>query len=212
MRLYLSSLDLGAHAARLPALAGGTQRCAIVLNALDHRPEARVACQRSHTEALAALGLAVDELDLRRYFGASAALATRLDALDMIWVTGGNPFILRRAMRQSGFELAGCAAVQRARLLYAGCGAAAAITARSLRGLDNIDDPEDTPPGYEGAVVWDGLRLLPFALAVHYRCGHPHGPAVELLTAFYENEGMPYRTLADGAVLVVDGRDVQTLA
>jgi dipeptidase E len=41
MRLYLSSFDLGEQPEALVALVGSARRAAIVVNALDHRPEGR---------------------------------------------------------------------------------------------------------------------------------------------------------------------------
>ena len=41
---------------------------------------------------------------MRAHFGDAQSLKTRLSAYDLVWVMGGNSFVLRRAMRSSGFD------------------------------------------------------------------------------------------------------------
>lgn len=79
------------------------------------------------------------------------------------------------------------------------------IAAQSLRGLEIIDDPQDVPAGYDAPVIWQGLGLVPFSLAVHVDSDHPESKVVDREIAYYELHGIPYRTLRDGEALVVDG-------
>ena len=108
MRLYLSSYRIGDRAGSLLALLGGGKRAAIIENALDtFSTEARDIYRREAYDPaheLAALGIAGTPLDLRQYFGRPVALRERLSRFDLVWVTGGNAFVLRRAMKQSGFD------------------------------------------------------------------------------------------------------------
>jgi dipeptidase E len=79
------------------------------------------------------------------------------------------------------------------------------IAYRSLSGLEITDDPVEVPAGYHADVVWDGLALLPFALAVHFKSDHSETESTNREIAFYEENGIPYRTLRDGEALVVRG-------
>ncbi len=208
MRLYLSSFDLGDRPEELVALAGAARRAAIILNALDNRPKARADWLKDQTGKLTGLGFSVVELDLRTYFGKPDRLETFLGGIDLVWINGGNTFILRRAMKQSGFDRLIKNAVAGNAIVYAGFSAAAVIASGCLRGLELTDDPQDVPPGYDAAVVWDGLGFVPFALAVHFKSDHPESDSVDREIAFYEGNGIPYRTLRDGEVLIVhDGRE-----
>src|SRR6195256_3482543 len=74
MRLYLSSFDLGDRPEELVGLTGSARRAAIILNALDNRPEGRAVWLKEQTDKLVGLGFSVVELDLRSYFGASDQL------------------------------------------------------------------------------------------------------------------------------------------
>lgn len=205
MRLYLSSFDLGDRPEELVALTGSARRASIIVNALDNRPERRADWLRKQTDKLLALGYSVVELDLRSYFGTSDKLKGLLSDIDVVWINGGNAFILRRAMKQSGFDGLIRSALARDEIVYAGFSAAAVIAFDSLKGLEIIDDPHDIPSGYDANVVWEGLGLIPFALAVHFNSDHPESESVDREIAFYEANGIPYRTLRDGEALIVHG-------
>ncbi|WP_321963527.1 Type 1 glutamine amidotransferase-like domain-containing protein [Paraburkholderia sp. J7] len=205
MRIYLSSFDVGARPEQLVRLVGGEMRAAVIVNALDHREAARAQWLESQSTKLRALGLAVQELDLRQFFGATDRLREALQQVDVVWVNGGNAFILRRAMKQSGFDVAIADLLERDRIVYAGFSAAAVIASSTLRALVRVSDPAEIPPGYDSAVVWDGLRLLPFSFVVHFESDHPESAAVGEEVEFYERHCMPYRTLRDGEAFVMDG-------
>jgi dipeptidase E len=206
MRLYLSSFDLGDRPEELVALAGSARRAAIIVNALDHRPEGRAVWLKEQTDKLAGLGFSVVELDLRSYFGAPDRLKRFLSDIGLVWINGGNAFILRRAMKQSGFDELIKSAVARDEIVYAGFSAAAVIAFDSLKGLELTDDPEDVPSGYDANIVWEGLGFVRFALAVHFKSDHPESASVDREIAFYEAAGIPYRTLRDGEALIIHDR------
>jgi dipeptidase E len=106
-------------------------------------------------------------------------------------------------MRQSGFDGLVKSALARDEIVYSGFSAAAVIAFDNLKGLDIIDDPNDIPSGYDANIVWEGLGLIPFALAVHFKSDHPESESVDREIAFYEANGIPYRTLRDGEALIV---------
>jgi dipeptidase E len=206
MRLYLSSFDVGNCPDELVALAGEARRAAIILNALDHRPQARAGWLERQTSKLVGLGFSVVELDLRNFFGAAAQLQQVLSEVDLVWINGGNAFILRRAMKQSGFDAIISDAVARDEIVYAGFSAAAVISSKSLKGLELTDNPHEVPVGYDPEIVWQGLGFVPFAIAVHFKSDHPESASVDREIAFYEESGIPYRTLRDGEALVIHGK------
>ena len=55
---------------------------------------------------------------------------------------------------------------------------------------------------------WNGLGLLQEAFVPHYQSpGHPETDAMHDVVARYRAEGVAYRTLRDGQVLLVKGPD-----
>jgi dipeptidase E len=205
MRLYLSSYDLGNDPDALLTLTGTARRAAVILNALDNRPDARAHWGKDQTDKLVRLGCEARELDLRDHFGATESLDKILRDTDLVWINGGNTFILRRAMRQSGFDALIKGALARDAIVYAGFSAGTVIAFDSLRGLELVDDPNEVPAGYPMDTVWDGLGLIPFAIAVHFKSGHRESDLVDRTVAFYRANRIPYRTLRDGEALVIDG-------
>ena len=204
MKLYASSYGLGNEPAKLQALFAPAAAVAIVTNALDFSsdlPRRASALQREIGD-LATIGLVAAELDLRNYFGRKQALDEQLARYAGVWVVGGNTFILRRAMRYSGFDEL---LPLRARdFVYAGYSAGSCVLAPTLRGIDLIDPPEEVPDGYASEILWDGLGLLDYSIAPHFRSKHPDFARVELVVDYFVQHGMPYRALRDGEVIVVE--------
>jgi dipeptidase E len=203
--MYLSSFKLGNRPEALQELVGTDRRAAIIMNALDNFPEPRAQWLEAQSNALHKLGFSVSEFDLRAYFERENDLRDVASSINTVWINGGNAFILRRAMKQSGFDAIIKQALARDTLVYAGFSAAAVICYRSMRGLEITDNPNDAPEGYDPEIVWEGLGLLPYAIAVHYKSDHSETDQTDQEIAFYKANGIPYRTLRDGQALVIDG-------
>lgn len=215
MRLYLSSYRLGASAARLKKLLNGGKRAAVIQNALDFIPaEARLAYEANIYDPKAELGdwgIEAEELDLRRYFGKPDALEKALAGFDLVWAVGGNAFLLRRAMRQSGFDRIIGELLCEDALVYGGFSAGAVVATPSLKGIDVMDDPQQLAPGYDESILWEGLDLVDFSVVPHYRSVHAEAEAAEKAVTFLEETGMPFQPLRDGEVIIVEGRNVTLL-
>jgi dipeptidase E len=210
VRLYLSSMMLGDHRDRLLAMAGGRgARMAVIANALDNIPlEAQLEYARTRMDTIAYFagqGFDPSPLDLRFYFGRAAALRDVLLRHRIVWATGGNAFLLRRAMLESGFDevvrdLFGEG------LIYAGWSAGACVAGTSLRPIGLMDVPDVTAAGYEpGEPLWEGLGLVPFTIIPHHSSDHPEAPAAERAVEYATAHGIEHVALRDGDVLVSDG-------
>lgn len=215
MRLYLSSYRLGASAFRLKKLLNGGRRAAVIQNALDFIPsEARRAYETSiydPKEELADWGIEAEELDLKDYFGQPRVLEKALAGFDLVWAVGGNAFLLRRAMRQSGFDHIIAELLREDALVYGGFSAGAVVATPSLKGIEIMDDPQQLAPGYDGSIPWNGLGLVDFSIVPHYRSAHDEAEAAEKTVSFLEAADMPFQPLRDGEVIVVEGRNVTLL-
>lgn len=225
MRLYLSSYRVGDRAGSLLALLSGGpergqgpatglhgaesfsgRRAALVENALDlHSDEARELHRREVYDPaaeLTSLGIGVSRLDLRDYFGRSEALAAALATFDLVWVAGGNTFVLRRAMKASGFDDLITRMLDNDEIVYGGFGAGAVVASPGLGGMQLFDDAGAVPHGYDPETVWDGLGLIDHAIVPHYRSPHPETAAAERATRHLAGQGLRYRALRDGEVIV----------
>ena len=177
MRLYLSSFRIGEHPQRLLELVGNNRRTAVVNNALDALPpDGRTQGLQEELARLDEIGLTGEEVDLRDYFTATgeAELARRLRSFGLLWVRGGNTFVLRRAAAASGFDRAVVDLLDEDAVAYGGYSAGVCLVTPSLRGLELCDEAHAVPADYPVTeTIWEGLGLLPYAVAPHYRSDHP---------------------------------------
>lgn len=213
MRLYLASYSTPETAGQLLRMVGAGHRVGVISNAVDYIPAAdRQTYARNVSDPiteLQALGLDAYDLDLRTFFRRPEALLAELTQTRLVWVTGGNAFLLRRAMRQSGFDAIAPGLVWARRLIYAGWSAGACVAAPTLRGLEHMDDPMSLAEGYDPEPVWEGLGMIDAAIIPHFRSDHPEAEAAERTAQWMAAHRMPYRTLRDGDVLIQDGESLE---
>ncbi len=208
MRLYLSSSRMGYRFDRLVDLAGPKARVAVIPNAADFIPGVARALYLQHVlnpiERFRKYGLQANELDLRHYFGRPAKLEAALADIGVVWASGGNTFLLRRAMRQSGFDTLLRRRLAEDSLVYAGWSAGAVIAGPTLRGIEQMDAPGRLAQGYEPAPIWDGLGLRPYVIVPHFASNRPEAAAARCAQVL-QARGVPHRTLRDGQAIVVEG-------
>ena len=204
MKLFLSSYHVGTRGQELRDLVTRRGPAAIVTNACDVF-EQRLLHHQRNVDDLSALGFATEELDLKEYFGNTAALRHRLRDVALVWAVGGSAFALARAMSASGFADAAFDLVSSGELVYGGYSAGACVAGPDLEGLDLMDDPDANPVGYPPIAPAETLGWVPWRIVPHWRSDHPESAAAELLVEHLSRAGLHYRTLTDGEALVVDG-------
>lgn len=215
MRMYLSSFRVGDRPDRLLSLLDGpaaTGEVAVIANALDALPdeERQVAFERE-ADALTALGLRPAELDLRAYFdGPPGRVADALRRFPLVWVRGGNVFVLRHALARSGADQALTDLLRQDAIVYAGYSAGACVLAPDLRGLEQCDDPEAVRAAYGAPARQDGLALLDYVVVPHIDSpGHPESEVLGKVAEVYRAGGTAHRPLRDGQVIVIDGEHTE---
>lgn len=106
MKLYLSSYKVGKDAEGFKNLVNKiAAKVAVIDNSRDYSTdlERKTKSLQGEMDAMIKLGFVPEHLDLREYFDKSEALIEKLSHFDALWVVGGNSFLLRKAMEQSGF-------------------------------------------------------------------------------------------------------------
>lgn len=208
MRLFLSSQDLGNYAERARRLAGANNRAAFIKNAQDmYPPEQRNDSTPEKKKMFEDAGFEFEELDLREYFGKPDKLLSKLSNFGSFWSSGGNTFILRRAMKASGLDEILKKLLAEDKILYGGWSAGACVTSGDLHGLDGGDHPgtDIVPPDYPvKETLWEGLGLVDFAVVPHYQSDW-FGDEADRWVTYLKAHKRPYRTLKDGQVMVIDG-------
>lgn len=202
MRLYLSSFRTGAHTDALVAMTGG-RRTALIPNAADGWPaDVREGLVRRDLDDLGALGLDVTLADLRQ-----PGTVHTLSDYDLLWVRGGNVFMLRRVLADSGADAVLLDLLRDDALVYGGYSAGGCVLAGDLTGLAHVDDP-----GVVADPLMTGLGLLDRPFVPHVRSpGHPETAECDEVSAAYTAAGQPHWALRDGEVLLIDGDRTELL-
>ena len=212
MRLYLSSFRLGNKPEALLEMLKGSKRTALIGNAMDFVDEQqRKVSMTSEVERLKSIGLEPTEIDLRDYFGTTDDLRKVLGGFDLLWVRGGNSFILRRAFQQSGADEIVKALLADNAVVYGGYSAGTIMLCPSLHGIELVDPPNEVPEGYDNPIIWDCLNIIPYSIAPHYKSNHPESVDIDKSVEYFEKNNMPYKALRDGQVIVVDGSKEEIL-
>lgn len=207
MRLYLSSYRLGNQPDKFVSLFGSNKRAALILNARDNfSPTDREKGTVEQAEVLAKLGIIASELDLRKFFGNPDALRKELSQYDAVWIPGGNAFLLRRAMHDSGFDLIIKNLLDQDKIVYAGYSAAVIVLSPTLRGIELVDDASAVRETYQVDPIWDGLSILSYSVVPHYQSNHPESAAIDKVVEFFEKERIPFKPLKDGQAIVINGK------
>ncbi|MGV9823171.1 Type 1 glutamine amidotransferase-like domain-containing protein [Nocardia xishanensis] len=211
MRLFLASYRFGKHADRLAALVGAPGRVAVIPNACDAWPAAWSSAVTSDLVPLRKLGYAPEVLDLRDYVGRPVDLERRLAEFPLLWVRGGNTFVLRAQFARSGADLALARLLAADALVYAGYSAGACLLTPDLHGLESMDDPREVPPTCGVEPRWDGLNLVERRIIPHIDSPTDPDGFGDRLAADYRAAGIPHWALTDDEVVVVDGDRVELL-
>lgn len=194
-------------------LIGDNKRTAIIMNAQDNSlPEARAERLQREIENLTSLGLQPEELDLRNYFGKAEELKAAMADFGYFWVRGGNVFLLRRAYKQSGFDNLLVELLKNDSVAYGGFSAGICILAPSLKGIELVDPKDDVTEGYDKAVVWEGLSVLGYVIAPHYKSDHPESADIDRCVDYFKENGIAHKTLRDGEVIVINGAEEKTVS
>jgi dipeptidase E len=204
MKLYLSSYKFGNSIHSLADMISDNKSIAIIQNARDAYadPEGRQASLQSDMESLAEIGLKPEELDLRDYFTQNIQLQEKLSELGGVWVVGGNTFVLRRTLQESGMDHWLRGQKESKEFVYAGYSAGICVLAPTLKGIHLADDLIAAKELFNREVLWDGLGLISYMPVPHYRSDHPESHLMEDVVSFMEKESLPYRTLSDGEVII----------
>lgn len=179
----------------------------VVFNAQDWKSGSdRTADYEQEAERLRSIGLEPTEIDLRNYFDKSNELEQELLNYDLVWVRGGNVFVLRRAFKQSGADTVIKELIESDSIAYGGYSAGVDILQPHLHGIELVDPPDVVPEGYDSEIIWDCLGILNYCVAPHYKSDHPESADIDKTVAYYIENHIPFIALRDGEAIVIDDK------
>jgi len=206
MKYYLSSYEVGNETEKLKRLVP-KGKIGYIPNARDFTgadPERRAKRNDKDMSSLRELSLEVELVNLQDYFGKRDELKKKLEELGAIFISGGNVFILRQAMKLSGLDQLLKEFQGRDDFLYAGYSAAGCILSPSLKAYEIVDNATDTPYAGLKEVIWDGLGFIDFAFMPHWDSDHPESAAVDKEIEFCKQNNISYKAIRDGEVIIIE--------
>jgi dipeptidase E len=160
--------------------------------------------QKEEIEKLNGLGFISEALDLKKYFGKEPVLEEKLSQLNGIWVSGGNTFVLRQAMRLSGFDNIFADLKLRNDFLYAGYSAGICVLCDSLKYIKDVDNPYEFPYESNKEVIWEGLNYFKYGILPHYDSDHPESETIGKQRQICINNKWEFKVIRDGEVFIID--------
>ena len=209
MRLFLASQYFGNHADRLSDMVGENRKALVITNARDYRENKSLDAKR---KLFKQNNLDFQELDLREYFGKSDELRLFIDDYQpgLVVLAGGNMFLLRRALYQSGFDKILNRDINDNKYVLAGYSAGSIVVGPDLHGFKQLDNPYLVLPGYQEEVVWDGLGLTD-VLVLPHADSPKYIQKIADASALFDRNDWKNIVLNDSDVFVVDGDKEEVL-
>lgn len=208
MKYYLSSFKLGNETKKLAELIGKTSgKFGYISNAIDFTGADPIRKKNSDDENMRELeeyGATVEFLDLKNYFGKKEELKKKLQQLGGLYVGGGNTFVLRQAMKLSGFDELLIEMKERDDFLYVAFSAGVCVLCPSLKIYAMTDDANDFPYPQKKTQIWEGLGILDFTFEPHYRSDHPESASVEKEVQHCIDNKILFKAYRDGEVLIIE--------
>lgn len=212
MRLFLASYRFGRHYDVFAELAGAPGPIAVIANACDSWRAGRAAAVTSELVPLRKLGFTPHEVDLREYLGRPYELRHTLSRFPVLWVRGGNTFVLRAQFARSGADTVIPELLAADSLLYAGYSAGACLLAPNLRGLESADDPGEVLPTCGIDPVREGLGIIDRPIVPHVDSPTDPDGTGNALAAHFRATGTAHWALTDADVVVRKGDDIRVHA
>lgn len=181
---------------------------AVVTNAKDYKtPSERTIKVKEVLDFFSDLGVKPVELDLRKYFTSQVNLENEIKKYQAIWMAGGNVFLLRRALKQTGLDRILGDQVRKNEIVYGGDSAGAMIAGPTLKGTWNESEDEDNPnfiaEGYNKKVIWEGLNFINYVPVPHYQ-SVDYGDFMDEYVKYLEQQGWPYKTMREEQAIVIN--------
>ncbi len=204
MKLYLSSYKIGDKTEHLKKwIEENHNKIFLIPNALDQFPDGERKSEsiNSNISELRALGFEVEILNLKDFFEKPEKIVGFINNVKAFYVIGGNTFVLRLAMKFSGFDEFIKSKSNDPSYLYAGFSAGICVLAESLIGTELTDDPNINPYNNQAA-IYEGLGLIDYMPIPHYKSDHKESKLAEITKEFYDKHNIKYKTLSDGDVII----------
>lgn len=211
MRLFLSSYRAGNYADKLIEIFGEGANVAVITNARDYKtPPKRKIKVKEVLDFFTDLKMKPVEIDLRKYFTSQVNLANEFENYQAVWLAGGNVFLLRRALKQTGLDKILTDKVRSSAIVYGGESAGAIIAGPTLMHSEmggDEDSPDFIAEGYKKEVIWNSLQFVDFVPVPHYQ-DPDYGEEIEKYIKRLDKASIPHKEMTnDQAIVIEDSKE-----
>lgn len=201
MLLYLSSQKLGNHVDVLKKwIKDHDNKILLIFNALDAKGQEVIDRNVSEDKkVLEEIGFDVSICDLKKYFDCPEKLRENFRKYHAFCVMGGNVFLLRQAMKYSGFDQF-LKEVSSSNYLYIGYSAGSVILSKDLSGFRGIDD--EIFYRLKEDLLYEGLSLIDYLFIPHYQSNYRKVELIHNLVEDCRKNDISFQAVRDGDVII----------
>ena len=204
MILYLSSKYFGANTDYLEQwIENNNRNVLLIFNALDCKGKDKIINNvNNDKKLLEKIGFEVTVVDLKDYFGRYEELKKICLEFNAFCVMGGNVFVLRQAMKYSGFDRFLKEISTDNNYLYIGYSAGVCVLSEKLDIYEKVDEPINY---YNNEIIYDGIDLIKYTFIPHYKSNYHKSHLIDELVDKCKLENIEYKALSDGEVIIEKG-------
>lgn len=201
MLLYLSSQKLGNRVDVLKKwIKEHDNKILLIFNALDAKGQEVIDRNVSEDKkVLEEIGFDVSICDLKKYFDCPEKLRGDFRKYPAFCVMGGNVFLLRQAMKYSGFDQF-LKEVSSSNYLYIGYSAGSVILSKDLSGFRGIDD--EIFYRLKEDLLYEGLSLIDYLFIPHYQSNYRKVELIHNLVEDCRKNDISFQAVRDGDVII----------
>lgn len=201
MVLYLSSQKFGDDTSFLEEwITEHDNKILLIYNALEMKGEEVIQKNsKEDKELLEKIGFDVKIVDLKDYFDNKDKLNNDFKKYSAYCIMGGNVFILRQAMKYSGFDAFLESNINKD-YLYIGYSAGSSVLSRNIKILDSVDAPISFYK--ENSIVYNGIGLIDYVFIPHYKSDYHKVHLIEDVVKKCKRGNVNYKAIKDGEVII----------
>ena len=202
MILYLSSQKFGTDTTFLKEwIIEHDNKLLLIFNALDAKGKEKINNNvNDDINLLEQIGFEVKVLDLKDYFDNQEELKKICQEYNSFCVMGGNVFVLRQAMKYSGFDTILEEKKNDKDCLYIGYSSGCCVLSKDIAIYKDVDEPINFYN--QGQIIYEGIGLIDYIFIPHYKSNYHKVHLIDKLVDLCEKNEIAHKALTDGEVIV----------
>jgi dipeptidase E len=200
--LYLSSQKFGTDTTFLKEwIIEHDNKLLLIFNALDAKGQEKIDNNvNDDISLLEQIGFEVKVLDLKEYFDNQEELKQICQKYNSFCVMGGNVFVLRQAMKYSGFDTILEEKKNDMNCLYIGYSSGCCVLSKDISIYKDVDEPISFYKQDE--IIYDCIGFIDYVFVPHYKSNYHKVHLIDELVDLCQKNRIEYKALTDGEVSV----------